>query len=449
MAKLKNLFQKAWTAVTNPGQDERVESIVTAIGLAFQTQKQAFDLDVVVEPIECTKTDVQVAAKTYYQKLLNKFWANGVPELARQKTLRFVAAKLKLDGSVKGDIDKNAATIFFGAKLGGFLADGIITDEELEVLSSTAAFVGLTVPEFVRSNVAAQGLGLLRGLFAEAISTGVLELQTWDNLLSSAKKLGLSESELRHASTPLARSFAEHVLADTKSDGVLNSQEEQYVHWLIGSFDFDDAFKVYVANELKILRERTQIASGNLPTISSPAGINLNAGEILYFCRKSTLRFTKHLKTGMKTEEHEGRVLFTDNRLLFDSASKPVKIPYKSIIAWKASGDRIQLSVNSKPELTFYFPPNSEPLLADKFTTLVRLHSQVLRRKIEGEIDRHIPRDIRQRVWQRYGGKCVECGAMEYLEFDHIVPVAKGGSNSEQNVQLLCRRCNSQKSDKI
>jgi len=42
---------------------------------------------------------------------------------------------------------------------------------------------------------------------------------------------------------------------------------------------------------------------------------------------------------------------------------------------------------------------------------------------------RHIPRDVRQRVWQRYGGQCAECGATEYLEFDHVIPVARGGSN--------------------
>jgi 5-methylcytosine-specific restriction endonuclease McrA len=35
------------------------------------------------------------------------------------------------------------------------------------------------------------------------------------------------------------------------------------------------------------------------------------------------------------------------------------------------------------------------------------------------------------------------------LEFDHIIPVAKGGSNAETNVQLLCRRCNGKKSDMI
>jgi len=35
------------------------------------------------------------------------------------------------------------------------------------------------------------------------------------------------------------------------------------------------------------------------------------------------------------------------------------------------------------------------------------------------------------------------------LEFDHIIPVAKGGANTIDNVQILCRRCNGQKSDRI
>jgi hypothetical protein len=54
----------------------------------------------------------------------------------------------------------------------------------------------------------------------------------------------------------------------------------------------------------------------------------------------------------------------------------------------------------------------------------------------------HIPDSVRLFVWQRDQGKCVRCGGTENLEFDHIIPVAKGGSNTERNVQLLCERCN-------
>ncbi|MBV8860157.1 MAG: HNH endonuclease, partial [Acidobacteria bacterium] len=52
-------------------------------------------------------------------------------------------------------------------------------------------------------------------------------------------------------------------------------------------------------------------------------------------------------------------------------------------------------------------------------------------------------------VYTRDEGKCVRCGSMENLHFDHIIPVSKGGGTSESNIQLLCDYCNLQKSDKI
>lgn len=53
-----------------------------------------------------------------------------------------------------------------------------------------------------------------------------------------------------------------------------------------------------------------------------------------------------------------------------------------------------------------------------------------------------IPDSVRLFVWQRDEGKCVKCGNKEKLEFDHIIPVIEGGSNTERNIQLLCESCN-------
>ena len=57
--------------------------------------------------------------------------------------------------------------------------------------------------------------------------------------------------------------------------------------------------------------------------------------------------------------------------------------------------------------------------------------------------------EVRMFVWQRDKGRCVQCGSNEKLEFDHIIPVAKGGSDTERNLQLLCEQCNRAKSDSI
>lgn len=60
-----------------------------------------------------------------------------------------------------------------------------------------------------------------------------------------------------------------------------------------------------------------------------------------------------------------------------------------------------------------------------------------------------IPKKIKLFVWERDGGRCVQCGSQKNLEYDHIIPVSKGGSNTERNIQLLCEKCNRVKSNHI
>ena len=60
-----------------------------------------------------------------------------------------------------------------------------------------------------------------------------------------------------------------------------------------------------------------------------------------------------------------------------------------------------------------------------------------------------IPTTVRRAVWVRDNGRCVQCGSRERLEYDHIIPISKGGSNTERNIELLCEACNRAKSDSI
>lgn len=60
-----------------------------------------------------------------------------------------------------------------------------------------------------------------------------------------------------------------------------------------------------------------------------------------------------------------------------------------------------------------------------------------------------IPDDVKIYVWKRDGGRCVICGSQMKLEFDHIIPISKGGSNTARNIQLLCEKCNRSKGGKL
>jgi hypothetical protein len=60
-----------------------------------------------------------------------------------------------------------------------------------------------------------------------------------------------------------------------------------------------------------------------------------------------------------------------------------------------------------------------------------------------------IPREVRQVVFRRDGGRCVQCGEDFDLQYDHIIPVALGGASTVENLQLLCAPCNQEKSANI
>jgi 5-methylcytosine-specific restriction endonuclease McrA len=60
-----------------------------------------------------------------------------------------------------------------------------------------------------------------------------------------------------------------------------------------------------------------------------------------------------------------------------------------------------------------------------------------------------ISESVRHEVWRRDQGHYVDCGSKERLEFDHIIPVSRGGSNTVRNIELRCEPCNRKKGASI
>jgi hypothetical protein len=62
---------------------------------------------------------------------------------------------------------------------------------------------------------------------------------------------------------------------------------------------------------------------------------------------------------------------------------------------------------------------------------------------------RKITSRLRLNIYERDGYKCKHCGTSNDLSLDHIHPVTKGGITSFNNLQTLCRPCNSRKGNRI
>ncbi len=61
----------------------------------------------------------------------------------------------------------------------------------------------------------------------------------------------------------------------------------------------------------------------------------------------------------------------------------------------------------------------------------------------------HIPAQVRREVWKRDEGRCrwklasgEICGSRRHLQLDHVVPLARGGTSTADNVRILCRAHN-------
>jgi hypothetical protein len=55
------------------------------------------------------------------------------------------------------------------------------------------------------------------------------------------------------------------------------------------------------------------------------------------------------------------------------------------------------------------------------------------------------PSGKRREVYERDGWACRHCGGTDDLTLDHVVPRSRGGGDEIENLQTLCRPCNSRK----
>lgn len=441
-------IQKSVLDAYDPEREQRIKQLAAQLFRGLKTQRETFSLQQHTTGLDVTNSDIRHASVSAFRHVLNNVWKDGVMTQKEMETIKWVAQCLELSPRDSNEIQREFAIEQFRIALANAMDDGELSDQEFKHLEHIAGTVGSTAPEIARDFFHSEGEGFLRVMFLGVTESGDLLNDEWEKLVQTSERFGFSKSELQRMVKHPAKQFVEHVLADAKADGVLSEEERAKIEWLLSTLQFDDGFSLYVHREMDEFELLCNIAQGRLPSLFVPKTLEVRSGEIVHAIVGADLIITKILKAGPTQEAHRGSIALLDSRAIFRSATKAQQINYRKIITLNGDTQNIQFQLENKPIWSLRLNEQNTWFLP-MFRMAVALANQTVTRSGDGARTRHIPRDVRQRVWQLYGGQCADCGARDYLEFDHIVPVAKGGSNSDKNVQLLCRKCNQKKSDKI
>lgn len=186
------------------------------------------------------------------------------------------------------------------------------------------------------------------------------------------------------------------------------------------------------------------IGPPTLPAVRS--SLILGYDEIARFEGVATLE-----KYGKRqTELSSGSLVLTDRRILFESHNGISETPIANIM-------RVTYSISwpSHPFVTLTGKGSNQKYFARdavRIAVIVEMLVRMQNRHViatSPEASRSIPQQVKIAVWQRDRGRCVQCGSDQYLEYDHVIPWSKGGASSMENLQLLCRRCNALKGDRL
>lgn len=277
------------------------------------------------------------------------------------------------------------------------------------------------------------------------MNDGVLTEEEESHLKAKVEVAGLDWDSIIQTCHTSARGFVSHVLADAISDGEVTAEEEATLWRYVKLFKLEGVSET-ISSTINRVRTLQALQNNELPKPIPCEGVHwLTSGEAIYI---STQGVRSSLKPGAPPPM--GKFYVTSERVSFISDKKPVEYRITQIRDAGHSGTNALKIVTATKGLDTFFVPDAD-ITAELINCLNRLNNRTASPPAGDSLSdrKRIPRDVRNAVWIRDAGLCVECGADDYLEFDHVIPVSKGGSNTLQNIQLLCRRCNVTKSDRI
>lgn len=400
-----------------------------------------FDLAAFAEQSNISPLTARSVGDELYASMARKAFADGKVSPKERATLDKLAAVLAVPPSIQQQVEDQAARGVFRREAERALADGELSTVEAAELDDLRHRLGLTKAaayDVAKGDVDASYLAQFRTV----LHRGRITQADIDELMTMRQTFGISQEHAYELVRRDAEAAYREYFTTVKQDGEVSDVEEKSLDTVQRFLGLPDAFTAPYKEQIRWLRHLSDCRSGRLPSLATRK--LLEGGELCHF--ESRCRFV--WQTARGRQSLDGELTITDRRVIFTSAVRSHEFRPAKIADIELHGDGLIVTLTSGRGTGVYLidrPDEAEAIL----TAVARKQKYIAVEGFASEQTRHIPRHVRQEVWARDSGKCCECGATDYLEFDHIIPHSKGGANTPINVQLLCRRCNGVKSDRI
>ncbi|WP_225728846.1 MULTISPECIES: TerD family protein [unclassified Nocardia] len=264
----------------------------------------------------------------------------------------------------------------------------------------------------------------------------------WAELWASLRYQRISADAGRNTLRDMGLTYVERLVTFAFADGEIEQAE-------LDTFEHAIAELGLCGPQIEELRRRmhrgrtlSRLRGGELPQVRT-RGLHLDPEEKVHLDLPAV--HVRQLARGPKFTE--GRLLASNKKLRFVGAGTGTEIPWSRIVSVHAEANTVVLGATSaRGGATFEVGDPDYVAAALEGALRVAKRLVLTPRQLD---TRSIPQEVKAEVWQRDGGKCVECGDGHYLEFDHIIPLSRGGATSASNLQILCRSCNRAKGARI
>ncbi|MFP4028568.1 MAG: HNH endonuclease [Candidatus Brocadiia bacterium] len=403
---------------------------------------EQFDLDEALEGASLPEEEVQKAAESVYKDAVAQSLKDTQESPEETAKLDKLCEKLEIGKDVCSRIRNAAKEKVYSKELDERLSDGKLTEKEQTEIRLLRTSLGVSTENAYKAT-SNQVKRNYRRLFHRFVEDGHLSLKEQKMLRRFRQSTGLPASEAAHVTRDDAIDLYRRTVQMICQDGRITDAEKGKIETL------KDILSIPL-HEIENLDERLQrteeldnIRQGQLPTVDAN-GLDLDKSETCRWRGECTYEWESH----GQIHRAFGELALTDDRVIFAARDKEFDFPLKQVLNIRRDSGVVNLELTGHQGEGRYSVGNLEKLEA-VLCGIVNNWDQSHLAKSDSRSERQIPDEVKIRVWRRDGGRCSKCGATEELEYHHVVPCSKGGSNRAENVRIICRSCRRKKKSQI